>query len=254
LLNKYDNLAYIESNFNITEIEAIRDLDYTTHVYIEGKGKSLISVIEKLCDDIKIDFFQQGSVLSMRESNRIRESVEEIPNYQIIDNPPAWNTNRTDTLKTMSVNYSPDYRTKLSDTYYNNSLEEEAIDENRNAVDQVFDVNLDNSTDVAEIYDLYYERFINVPREVTINRTIPFTAKIGDFVTFPVIRKTSAAEKEIFKNGIYKIIEINEIENSIVCVYFQDSREIDLFVEWDTDPYVIYEWDNTENILILEAN
>lgn len=242
LLEAYDNLAYIDSNFNKEEIEVIRALDYTTHVYIDGTGSTLISVIEKLCDDIKVDFFQQGSVLSMRESNKIRESVESIPNYQIIDNPPAWNNNRTDTLKTISVNYNKDYRTDLNKTYYNDSLQEEALDENRNAVDQVFDVNLDNEADVIDIYDLYYNRFVNVPRMVTIRRTIPFTARVADFVTFPVIRCINNTDKVIFNNGIYKVTDYNEIDNTIEAVYFRDDSDLDFFDGGDsTTDYGFYE-------------
>jgi len=242
LLNAYDNLAYVDSNFNKTEIEVIRALAYTTHVYLDGSGKTLIDVIEKLCDDIKIDFFQQGSVLSMRESNKIRESVESIPNYQIIDNPPPWNNNRTDTLKTISVNYNKDYRTELSKTYYDDTLLQEAIDENRNAVDQVFDVNLDDEADVIAIYDLYYNRFINVPRTVTINRTIPFTARVADFVTFPVLRCINGIEKVIFSNGIYKITDFNEIDNTIEAVWFRDDTDIDFFDGGDsTTDYGYYE-------------
>jgi len=242
LLDSYDNMAYIDSNFNKEEIEVIRALDYTTHVYVDGTGNTLIEVIEKLCDDIKIDFFQQGSVLSMRESNKARESVEEISNYQIIDNPPAWNNNRTDTIKTISVNYNHNYRTDLSETYYDDSLLQEAIDENRNAVDQVFDVNLNSPADVSSIYDLYYERFVNVPRMVTINRTIPFKARVADFVTFPVIRCINGVEKVIFNNGIYKITDYNEIDNTIEAVYFRDFTDLDYFDGGDsTTDYGYYE-------------
>ena len=41
LLNKYENFAYIPSNFNKNEIEQIRALDYLTHVYVTTKGKEL---------------------------------------------------------------------------------------------------------------------------------------------------------------------------------------------------------------------
>jgi len=229
LLNEYDNLAYIDSNFNKEEIEEIRDLDYTTHVYITGKGETLQKVIQKLCDDIKIDFFPQGSVLSMRESNKRRASVESVLNYQIIGNPPKWDDSRTDTIKTVTVNYNYDYRTKLSETYYNNDLEQDAIDNNIYAVDESFDVNLDNATDVDNIYDLFYNRFVFTPRTVTVNRTFPFMARVTDFVTFPVVRCINGVDKVIFSEGIYKITDYNEINDTIEGVWFADSADLDYF-------------------------
>jgi hypothetical protein len=242
LLNLYENIAYIDSNFNKEEIEEVRSQDYTTHVYITERGNTLIKVIEKLCDDIKIDFFQQGEVLTMRESNKRRASVEEIENFQIIDNPPSWDNNRTDTIKTISVDYNPDYRTKLSETYYDNSLLQEAIDNNRNAVDEVFSVNLNSVTDIETIYDLFYNRFVEVPRTVTLRRTIPFTARVADFVTFPVVRTINGIEKIIFNNGIYKITDYNEIENTIEAVWFADSSDLDYFDGGNsTTDYSFYE-------------
>lgn len=256
LLLTFDNLAYLDSNFNKTEIEVIRALDYDTHVNITGKGVQLFKVIEKLCTDIQTDMFQQGDVLTMRAANTPRASVETIPNYQIIQNPPGWSTNRTDTIKTITVNYAQDYRTKLFETYYNNDNQQQAEDNNRKAIDQEFTINLTTIADIIEIYTEYYERFIDVPRVVTIDRTIPFMAGLADFISFPVIRKsvTDDTEKEIFVNALYKIIEINVIDNVIEAVFFEDERDIDLIIEWDADPQKIYEWSDDPNRLILEAN
>lgn len=256
LLLTFDGLAFIDSNFNVSEVEAIQALDYDTQVNITGKGLQLRKVIEKLCDDIKVDMFQQGDVLTMRPANTIGISSETIPNYQIVQNPPPWSTNRTDTIKTISVGYKQDYRTKLSDTYFDNILEETALDNNRKAIDQTFDTNLTTEADIIEIYTEYYERFVEVPRVVTIDRTIPFMAGLADFITFPIIRKSvvDGTDKEIFMNAIYKIIEINEINNTVDAVFFKDERDVELIIEWDEDPVNIYEWSDDPNRLILEAN
>lgn len=250
LLNEYDNLAYIDANFNITEIEQIRALDYITHVYITGRGQSLSKTIEKLCSDIKVDMFQQGDVLTMRQSNVPSVFSEEIPQYQIIDNPPAWNTNRTDTIKTITVNYNQDYRQKLFNTFYSDANQQEAIDNNLASVDQSFDVNLTNLSDVEGIYETFYNRFVEVPRVVTINRTIPFSAGLADFVTFEIKRNGN----EIFPNGSYKIISLDRVKDSIECVFFVNSRLIDFIIQWDLNPDIIYEWSIDEDRIILEAN
>lgn len=254
LLSTYAGLAYISKNFNIEEVEQIRALNILTHVYVTENGKVLSTVIEKLCSDILSDLYPQGDVLTIRQSNLERPPVEEIPNYQIIQNPPPWNTNRTDTIKTISVGYSYDYRLKLYNTYYNDSFEQEAIAANLKADDIEFETNLTVQSDVPTIYDPYYTRFINIPRTVSFDRQIPFMASLGDFVIFPVIRKVDFIEKTIFTNGIYKITEISEESDSITAVYFSDSREVDLIVEWSPSPVLIYEWSADANITILEAN
>ena len=119
---------------------------------------------------------QQEDVLTIRQSNVARLSSESIENYQIIDNPPKWDNNRTDTIKTITVNYDYDYREKLYNTYYDDSLLQFAIDENRKAVDESFNVNLVDSANVESIYTTFYSRFVKVPRTVTINRTFAFNS------------------------------------------------------------------------------
>jgi len=219
LLNEYDNTAYIDSNFNKDEIEQIRNLGYETHVYIDGKGEELSKVIEKLCSDIKVDMFQQGDVLTMRQSNVLGLSFEDVPVYQIIDNPPSWNTSRTDTIKTITVNYNQDYREKLFQTYFNDENEQTATDNNLATVDESFDVNLTDILDVTDIYDTYYNRFIEIPRVVTLNRMYPYMSGLADFITFKVERNGN----KIFANGIYKIISLNRVDDTVECVFFANA-------------------------------
>jgi hypothetical protein len=254
LLSTFENIAYIDSNFNKEEIEIIKALDRTTHIYIDEKGEVLSRVIEKLCTDIQVDLLQIGGVLTLRESNTVGVVQEAIPTRQIIDNPPPWSTNRIDTVKSIAVTYNSDYRLDIAETYFNNSEEATAVLNNRKAVDKSFETNLTLEADVQEIYDIYYNRYIQTLRTVTINRTVPFMAGISDFISFPVVRQSLDEDKTIFTNAVYKIIQIDEIENTALCVYFEDARDIELIIEWDITPIAIYEWDDTANIFILEAN
>jgi len=256
LLNAFEGLAYIDSNFNKTEIEIIRALDYSTHVNIDTSGDKLTKVIEKLCSDIQVDMFQQNSVLTMRAANTIGIVAEEVPTYQIIQNPPGWSTDRTDTIKTITINYSQDYRTKLYDTYFDDTFEAEAVNNDRKAIDEEFTTNLTVEADIIEIYTEYYERFIEVPRTIKIDRTIPFMAGLSDFVSFPVIRQNKIADIEttIFENAVYKITEIDIINNTIDCVFFEERPDRGLIVEWSSVPSTIFEWSDDTARIILEAN
>lgn len=226
LLDTYAGLAYIPSNFNIKEIDDIKTLGYQTHVYVDEKGESLNSVIEKLIMDINVDFFQQGSVLSMRLSNQERASREDITPSQIFDNPSGWVNDRTDTVKTINVTYNQDYRTEENDTYYNAEFEQTAIDNNRKAVDKNFDTNLTQVEDVTEIYNAYYSRFVVPSRTVTVNKAFASRAELTDFVTFRLTRKNNIdGDKEIFPRGLYKVIGKDPINNTLEIVYFSDRPE-----------------------------
>ena len=225
LLNEYANLAYIASNFNYNEIETIRALDYTTHVYIDEKGDKLRDVIQKLISDIQVDFFQQGSVLTMRKSNVERPSVEDVPYWEISDNPAPWVDDRTDTVKTIAIGYNRDYRQDTFDTYYDSSQEQEAIDNNRKAVDKSEVTNLTTRTDVAEIYDEFYDRFVVPSRTITINRLRPFTAMLTDFFTHKVQRILPGSKQPVFERGLYKITAIDQNAGTAEAVYFSDKPE-----------------------------
>jgi len=256
LLNEFAGVAYIDSNFNKTEVEIVRDLDYSTHVNIDTSGLELFEVIQKLADDIKIDLFQQGSVLTMRAANTIRSVTEEIPQHEFVLNPPPWSNNRTDTIKSITVEYSHDYRTDLSLKYFDDSEQTTALDNNRKAIDQNFNTNLTVLSDVEEIYTEYYLRFINISRTVTIDRTIPFTAGLTDFISFSVIRKTLDSEKEIFTNAIYKIISINNIDNTCEAVFFEDLPPLPVptgFVKITPDGFIKILPDGTEKIAIVNV-
>lgn len=230
LLENYQNLSFINSNFNIAEIDAVKALDYKTHVYISEKGEKLSAVIEKLVMDIQVDFFQQGSKLTMRESNEERTAVCDIPPREIKDNPAGWVNDRTDTVKTISVTYNQDYRTEETETYYDNSNEQEAIDNNRKAVDKEFNTNLTSASDVAAIYDAYYSRFVVPSRTITVNRTFATSAGLTDFVTFKVTRVNAIdGDKDVFPRGLYKIVDKDPINDTLEIIYFRDDL-YDVFV------------------------
>lgn len=225
LLDTYANLAYIPSNFNKTEIEQIRNLGYLTHVYVDKSGEKLSSVIEKLVIDINVDFFQQGSPFTMRLANQERPSTEEVKTFELSDNPAPWVNDRTETIKTISVGYNRDYRTDTFDTYYDDSREQEAIDNNRRSVDKVIETNLLNSGNVASIYDVFYERYSKPSRTVTINRLRPFMANLSDFVLLKIERDINGTKKSIFPRAKYKIVSINHIDDTAEAVYFSDQPE-----------------------------
>ncbi len=225
LLTEYANLSYIDSNFNKEEIEIIRDLNYKTHVYIDTSGEELYSVIEKLVMDIHVDFFQQGVALTMRLGNEARASTESIPRAQLFDNPAPWVNDRIDTVKTISVEYNIDYRLDTSDTYYDDSRESEAVENNRKAVDKTFESNLINIDDIIEIYESYYSRFTAPSRTVTINRAYPFEAGLTDFVTFKLVRTIDGEEVTVFENALYKIISYDAVNNTAELAYFSDAPE-----------------------------
>ena len=226
LLDEYANFAYIPSNFNKNEIENIRALDYETHVYINKSGKELFKVIERLMMDIQVDFFQQGSILTMRKSNEERASVEDVPLYQITDNPAGWVSDRTDTVKTISVSYDQDYRLKSGTVYFDGSKEDDALDANLKAIDKPFETNLISESDIIEIYDEYYTRFTAPSRTVTVNRVVPFSAGLTDFVTFKVTRQNDIdGDTDVFPRGIYKIVSIDQNANTAEIIYFSDRPE-----------------------------
>lgn len=229
LLDEYANLAFIASNFNINEIEEIRALGYETHVYIDKSGDELNGIIAEIVNDIQCDFFQQGDTFTLRRSNEERISTEAVETYELLDDPVPWVNDRYDTIKTVSVNYAWDYRTDEYTTYYNDDLEQDAIDLNRSATDEEIDVHLTNATQVDALYgsadDGYYGRFSVPRRTITINRAIPFTAGLTDFVTCKVTRITADGENDVFPRAKYKIVEIDQNDNTAEAVYFSDSPE-----------------------------
>jgi hypothetical protein len=226
LLDTYENFAYIPSNFNISEVEVVRALDYQAHVYITKTGKELFKVIEKLVMDIQVDFFQQGSVLTMRKSNEERASSEDVPLFQITDNPAGWVSDRTDTVKTIAVSYDHDYRLKAGTTYFDDTNEEAALTSNLKAIDKTFETNLISESDIIEIYDEYYTRFTAPSRTVTVNRVIPWMAGLTDFVTFKVTRQSTIdGDTDVFPRGIYKIVELDQNSNRAEIIFFSDRPE-----------------------------
>jgi hypothetical protein len=230
LLSEYAGISYIESNFNQTEVEKIRALNYETHVYIDDGGEELVDVIEKLVMDIQVDFIQQGLLLTMRDTNEERESSETILPRELTDNPAPWVNDRTSTCKTITATYNQDYRQETYTTYYDDSEEQTALDNNRKAEDIEFETNLVNQADVAAIYGQYYTRFVVPSRTITINRRGPITAGLSDFITHTVTRITTDNDKEIFTNGKYKIVKINKVKNTLEAVYFSDVTE-DVYIQ-----------------------
>lgn len=229
LLDEYANLSYIASNYNTEEIEEIRDYGYETHVYIDKSGEELNDIIAEIVSDIQCDFYQQGDKFTLRRSNEERTSTETVYTRELLDNPCGWVNDRYDTIKTVSVNYAWDYRTDEYTTYYNDDLEETAEDYNRSATDEEFDVHLTNATQIDAIYgsadDGYYGRFSEPRRTITINRAIPFTAGLTDFVTCYVRRINSDGYTDVFPRAKYKIVEIDQNANTAEAVYFSDLDE-----------------------------
>jgi hypothetical protein len=223
ILDEFENLAFISSNFNQTEIAAVPD--YTTHVYIDEKGETVSDVIQKLCADIQHDMIEQGTILTLRDQNEERASVETILFDEITDNPAGWVNDRTDTVKTISVTYNPDHRTDEAETYYDDSQEQTAIDNNLKAVDKSFETNLTDPAQVAAIFDPYYARFVVESRTVFINRLLNFSAGLADFVTFKLSRQVNGQDKKVFERALYKIISHDKVNNTAEIIYYSDRAE-----------------------------
>lgn len=253
LLDEYAGIKYIDNFYNLDEVGIIKALDYKVHVYIDEKGKELNKIIESLIMGARIDFFQQGDVFTMRRTDELREATEYIQTYQLESTPAPWTNSRGKTFKTIEVLYNTDYREKLSDRYYDDSRESEALENNRKAEDKTETVLLTNASQVADIYDDFYSRFVKLPRTVTINLMKPFTAGLTDFVELTIVRRNMAGDTEIFPQARYKIVDINRINNTAKVEYFEDTDIIyDIIVAWSATPTDIYEWSATPTI-ILEA-
>lgn len=222
LLDTFAGLDYISGNFNIEEIETIRALNYQVHVNLDTKGEELFKVVEKLILDTQIDFLQLEGVYTMRRANEQREVTQAIDTFTIFDNPIPWDNSRIESIKTISVVYDYDYRTKDGLLYYDNTQEEDAVKSNKKAVDKDFTVSLSDASQVESIYTEYYNRFTQLVRVLILNSTIPFIAGLTDFVSLPIIRRSDGSEKEIFPNATYKVVRINKNENTAEVVYFAD--------------------------------
>ena len=126
LLEEFQGLAFIPSNFNTGEINIAKTDAKTGGLYIGTGGEKLDKVIERLLNNMGGWLFQQGDVFTIRVFDDERESVREILQDEIVGTVRR-SYNEDEFVSSVTTLYKKDEKEKDFYVDYNDTKEDEAV-------------------------------------------------------------------------------------------------------------------------------
>jgi hypothetical protein len=263
LLDYYQGIAYLDSNFDIDEVNAANALSTTGGIYVGTGGESLNNVIEQLLINIGGWLIQKGDIFTIRIFDKNKASVRSIE-YDELADKPKWYFDEEQFVSSVTTGYHKDEAEKEYRVIYDDSLEADAIADQYRLNNKVIETTLTSDTEAAEIGLRYYERFYEIPRTIEINVLSDISELFpSDVVTFELKRMnaeiktlvpystealldetddplvtedgdalhvfsdyrymTTYGEKAIAENANYMITDIDKINKSITMQYLKDA-------------------------------
>lgn len=226
LLEEFEGLGYVPSNFNTGEIEIAKTDAKTGGLYIGTSGEKLDSVIERLLVNMGGWLFQQGDIFTIRVFDDDRASVREIEQDEIIGDVTR-SYNEDEFVSSVTTYYKKDEKEKEYYADYNDTKEDEAIKNQYRINNKDIFTTLLNSTDARAVGQRYYNRYIDIP--ATLGMTLG-SEIIGiyptDFITHTLIRPYKMADNgevsedvEIIGRSNYQITEIDWNNKSLTAQF-----------------------------------
>lgn len=230
LLEEFKTLGYVSTNFNISEINLAKTLCKTGSLYIGTSGEELKSVIERLLVNMGGWIIQQGDVFTIRIYDADKVSSRIIYNDELSAFPDL-SYNQKQFFTSVTVRYHKDETEKTYYTYYDNSEELTASQNQKRLSDKEIITTLLTEADAIAIADRFYPRFLAVPAtlklplETSIQGLFP-----TDVITFEHYRNIIDSAGTVTKSVIiaranYMITDINWISRVITATYMTANPE-----------------------------
>lgn len=233
LLNYYQGLAYIDSNFDIDEVDAANAVSTTGGIYVGTGGEALNNVIEQLLTNMGAWLLQKGEVFTIRKFNRNRAASREIFNDELAENP-AWYFDEEQFVSSVTTQYYKDEAEKEYRSIYDDSLEADAIANQYRLANKVIETTIISDTEAAATGLTYYQRFAEVPRTIDL-QVLSDVSELypSDVISFKLMRdnamsnKGVIAQKVIANRANYMITNIDKINKSITAQYLIDNPDVE---------------------------
>lgn len=233
LLNYYQGLAYLDSNFDIDEVDAANAVSTTGGIYVGTGGEPLNNVIEQLLTNMGAWLIQKGEVFTIRKFTRTRPALREIFNDELPESP-KWYFDEEQFVSSVTTQYHKDEAEKEYLSVYDNSLEADAIANQYRLNNKVIETTIISDTEAAATGLTYYERFAEVPRTIEIGVLSDISELYpSDVISFKLMRNNAMSntgqisQKVIAQRANYMITDIDKINRSITAQYLIDNPDIE---------------------------
>lgn len=226
LVSTFQNLAYVPSNWNISEVNEIIAEDFHGHTYFGTKGTTVQIAVESLLKSINARLIPLGSTLTIRRASQLRDPLFEVRNEDLLE-MPSIERNRVNSIKTISFDYNQDIDSGEYDTFFDDSLELVAIANNRKSVQGKFQTLLTDSDDAEQIALEYYDRFIAVPPVLGMPYIKSINFFISDYLTYEVLRKKDKSDFTdatiVIERADYEVIGVDWINRTFDLLFIKDN-------------------------------
>lgn len=233
LLSHFQNISFLDSNFDLAEVTAANALSTTGGIYISQNGEALNKVIEQLLVNIGGWLLQKGEVFTIRLYNKNRASIRDVE-YDELAGPPQWYFDEEQFVSSVTVGYHKDEAEKEYLSVYDNSLEADAIANQYRLNNKVIETTIISDTEAAATGLTYYERFAEVPRTIQLGVITDISELYpSDVIAFELKRLNAMsntgviAEKIIADRANYMITDIDKINRSITAQYLIDNPSVE---------------------------
>jgi hypothetical protein len=226
LIVTFQNIAYISSNWNLTEVNEVIAEDFAGHIYFGTKGTTVQSAVEKLLKSINARLLPLSGVLTIRRSNAARTPLYEVRNEDL-EKMPSISRDRVDTIKAISLDYNQNIYEDEFITFFDDSQIETAIANNRRSTQAFIETELTDADDAEQIAGEYYDRFIAVPEFLTMPYLKKIDFFISDFLTFELLRKKNEYDFTdstiVLDRADYEVISVDWINRTFGLLFFADN-------------------------------
>lgn len=234
LFGEFGNIPETASNFNLSEVQDIRDKGYTGALYIDEGGEKLGKLIQDVSLGINTRVYPQvGGVYGFRDLT-IKASVDTIKATELVAFPER-SYDDEKYFSDITALYALNYTTEEYESLTDESSKAIAITRQRSAVSGEFESTVDNESDAQALITMRYEQSIEPPVTLEVESAAPLRFGLLDYVNFELARFRDPYHLDksiIVENSKYRVESISRInrEATLVRVGEVDPSEADLNV------------------------
>lgn len=216
--SSFASLSETSEFFDLDQVQTMRDKNYTGAYYIGTKGKKLNDVLSELSSGINMWVYpKDGGIYGFRDI------TPEIPTYEIsadeLASFPGRNYDNGVFVSTLSIQYKPDYVEDETLTIFDDSLEDQAIENHSIDRSGEFTSTVDNDTNAQTLLTAMYEQRIFAPELLKLEFTDTLPFKLSDYVIFTHKRVNDPLgqiEKVIIPRSRYRVIQASRINKNCI--------------------------------------
>ena len=223
-LETFENIEYIESNFNLTEIEEVISASLSGSIYLNTDGVILSDILDQITRSANVRLLPQDSVYTIRDI-RDRTPIATLDSDVFTQSPNNWEYDDQEYFSSITCQYKKDWKESEYQTRHDDSREEEAYNNNGQYRVQEVPTLLIDSDDVDTWIATRYDRSVFAP--VILKGLRILSSVMGYSLLDYVIYMHKRNGKEILSAGVYEIISISKTKRILGLRYIEEYDSIE---------------------------